>query len=134
MTILQGFLIGLLVIGLLRAEEFTNEEREALEELRKAGLLEVNAEKLIEDIDNEYDVETPVQDEIPDEVSERGGPRRQRRPTNKRNKQGLRLRPNAFQFLASSLFSGAGSRDSRPAINYGQPKHPSYGPPKQKPL
>ena len=74
-----------------RAEDFTDEETAALEELREAGLLEADIEELLENtyedenyVDKEpfdglikYDYDDFIdQDLIPDEASDRGGPRK----------------------------------------------------------
>merc|ERR1712212_1302355 len=73
-----AFLLLLVIIVDAVDEEFTEEEIVALEELRAAGLLDANIEELLEE-DSDYDYEN-YSDEI-DGASERGGPRRRRRPS-----------------------------------------------------
>merc|ERR1712083_320662 len=142
--------IVLAFIAVSFADEFTEEEQAALEVLREAGLLDVDVEELLEkSYDTEYYdykedttglIDYDTKDLPPDNASDRGGPRRRRRPGNQRKRQVLGPRPNALQVLASRLFFGAGSRGSRPAANYGPPKKkpsygrpkPAYGPPKKK--
>merc|ERR1719483_1814722 len=131
-----------MLIAAVRTEDFTDKETKALEELRAVGLLDADIAELLEDVYDEYEDEFEYknQDITPDQASDRGGPRRRRRPSNKRKQQGLGPRPNALQVLASRLFFNAGNRDSRPAASYGPPKHkpsygrprPAYGPPKKQ--
>merc|ERR1719483_159345 len=124
-----------MLIAAVRTEDFTDKETKALEELRAVGLLDADIAELLEDVYDEYEDEFEYKDQdiTPDQANDRGGPRRRRRPSNKRKQQGLGPRPNALQVLASRLFFSAGNRDSQPAASYGSPKRPRYGPPKHKP-
>merc|ERR1711892_937978 len=153
---MKAILLLVQVISVVLGEDFSEEEQAVLEELKEAGLLETNIYELLERSDDgEYYNEEPFDglidydvtdyndhDLIPDGLRDRGGPRRRRRPTNQRKRQGLGPRPNAFQVLTSRLFFGAGNRGSQPSTNYGSPKKkrkppysrpkPAYSPPKKK--
>ena len=82
---------------MVHSEEFTEKEQGALEEVREAGFIDANIEELSERSDGgevygliEYD--GIDHDLIPDDQSNRGGPRRRRRPTNHRKHQGAGAR------------------------------------------
>ena len=79
-------MLALVVIVVAKGEDFTDEEIAALEEFREAGLLEADIEMLLENtsadeyygddlIEYDHD-EFKDQGLIPDEASDRGGPRR----------------------------------------------------------
>merc|ERR1712050_688623 len=88
------------------AIDFTEEENEAIAELKKAGLLDVDIERLLDEaydeyyLDDDYElVDYDIEDEVPDSASERGGPSRRRRPGHYRRKQRPGARRNLLQIL-----------------------------------
>merc|ERR1711953_939688 len=121
--------------------EYTDEEMEALEDLKEAGLLDADIDQLIEEyeaayMNEEYDYDLDEDYGELDEASERGGPRRRRKPG-----VGIRRfqRPTLFQMIQRRFFLGGGRPQKRPQSVYGAPKRPhykprpSYGAPKYKP-
>ena len=133
--------IVVLVSG-ANTEQYSDEELAALEQLKEAGFLESDIESLLEeyeaaygDEDYEYELDEDYGDL--DSASERGGPRRRKRPVGGRRAQ----RPTLFQMIQKRFFLGGGGRPQRrPPSGYGAPKRPSYkphkpsyGPPKYKP-
>ena len=129
-----------LVAGVIA--DYTDEELAALEELKEAGLLDdVAIDQLIEEYEaaymgEEYDYDLEEDYGILDEASDRGGPRRRRKPgVGTRRFQ----RPTLFQMIQKRFFLGGGRPQGRPQSGYGAPKRPqykprpSYGAPKYKP-
>merc|ERR1711892_682057 len=130
-------LVAVFASVLVAAVEFTEEETAAIAELKEAGLLEVDIEKLL---DEAYDELYPA-DESYDELldlasldiaSERGGPGRRRRPGQHRRHQRPETRRSLLQILVSRLL-GVRRRVSHPSAGYGLPTKTRHGPPKHKP-
>ena len=109
------------------AVDYTEEELAALEDLREAGLLDVEINQLIEEYEaayNDEDYDYDLDDDYSDTtgVSERGGPKRRRRPgAGNRRIQ----RPTLFQMIQKRFFLGGGRSQRRPQSGYGAPKRPS---------
>ena len=104
---------------------FTDEEEAALEELREAGLLDVDIEKMLDDIYDEYydddmnfdglidyNIEN-FEDSPPDKASDRGGPRKRLPRPPIRRRQPV-VRKNLLQILIARFFGGQRRRNSRP--------------------
>merc|ERR1711892_702574 len=130
-------LVAVFASVLVAAVEFTEEETAAIAELKEAGLLEVDIEKLL---DEAYDELYPA-DESYDELldlasldiaSDRGGPGRRRRPGQHRRHQRPETRRSLLQILVSRLL-GVRRRVSHPSAGYGLPTKTRHGPPKHKP-
>ena len=101
-----------------RVEDFTNEEREVLEEFREVGLLNIDRKGLL--IDPYMEIESKSLDELfdyvdhedrdkdilPNESNQRGGLRRRRIPFITGRFKGRAPNPNALQALASRILFG----------------------------
>ena len=122
---------------LVAAQDFTDEEDAAIAELKEAGLLDADIEKLLDEAYDEYYLnnedyyesddeftEYEFEDELPDTASDRGGlgPGRRRRPGHHRRRQRPGTKRTLLQLLISRLL-GTGHTNRRPTAGYGPP-HP----------
>lgn len=115
------------LVTLVQTKEYSDQDIAALEELREAGVSEVDINELVEEFD-EY--EAAYYNEDLDEASERGGPRRRRKPAGIRGRPAP-SRPTLFQMIQKRFFLSGGGGNRRPS-GYGPPKPQGYGPPKKQ--
>ena len=106
-SVLQLLTVALVVLVAGVIADYTDEELAALEELKEAGLLDdVAIDQLIEEYEaaymgEEYDYDLEEDYGILDEASDRGGPRRRRKPgVGTRRFQ----RPTLFQMIQKRFF------------------------------
>ena len=108
------------------SKEYTEEELSALNDLKQAGILDSDIEELIDDYESNFEeyeyYDNEDDDYVVDDVSERGGPRRRKRPKlSKRRKQ---PRLSLLQMIQKRFFLVGRKQQQRPY--YGAPKRPNY--------
>ena len=140
-------MVAMLVGWVMTAHDFTEEEDAAIAELKEAGLLDVEIEKLLDDAYDEYYLEDgddngtndefiiyDSKDELPDTASDRGGPGpgRRKRPGQHRRRQRPGTKRNLLQLLVSRLL-GSGKTNRHHTAGYGPPRPHKHKPAKRKP-